>query len=82
MSLNAKLEQMREESWGRWPADDRAVVERANRDLAESGLFDQIVQVGEQAPDFTLHDANANDVSLSGTLRAGPVVLAFYRGHW
>lgn len=35
------------------------------------------VQIGEQAPDFTLRDHNRNEVTLSG-LRGRNVVLAFY----
>ena len=39
------------------------------------------VQVGEQAPDFTLADQNGQNVKLSD-LRNAPTVLAFYRGNW
>jgi peroxiredoxin len=34
------------------------------------------------APDFTLPDHSGTPVSLSETLREGPVLLVFYRGHW
>lgn len=36
------------------------------------------VKVGDRAPDFTLPDTDGKPVSLSGLLRGGPVVLAFY----
>jgi peroxiredoxin len=39
-------------------------------------------RVGDPAPDFTLPDHNGDEVSLSGLLRDGPVVLIFYRGEW
>ncbi len=42
----------------------------------------QSVQVGEQAPDFTLPDALGQPVTLSARLLEGPVVVAFYRGEW
>ncbi len=35
------------------------------------------VQVGQEAPDFTLRDENNQEVTLSG-LRGSPVVLVFY----
>ncbi|WFB36840.1 peroxiredoxin-like family protein [Kiritimatiellota bacterium B12222] len=38
--------------------------------------------VGEQAPDFELPDTRGLKVSLSELLRAGPVVVTFYRGGW
>ena len=40
------------------------------------------VQVGEEAPDFTLDDQNGRKVTLSSARGAAPVVLVFYRGHW
>lgn len=40
------------------------------------------IGLGDLAPDFTLLDQNAGEVSLSGQLRHGPVVLSFYRGGW
>jgi len=82
MSLNKQLEEMRQESWGKWDPDNRAIVERANRDLQESGILDRIMKTGEKAPDFTLTDANGALISLCGLLEKGAVVLSFYRGHW
>ena len=36
------------------------------------------VDVGAKAPDFTLHNQNREDVTLSEELKKGPVVLAFF----
>jgi len=36
------------------------------------------VDVGAKAPDFTLHNQNREDVTLSAELKKGPVVLAFF----
>ncbi len=36
------------------------------------------LKVGDQAPDFSLRDANRNKVSLSDFKGQKPVVLAFY----
>lgn len=82
MSLNEQLEQMRQASWGRWPKEKLDVVIRARDELARSGLVDRILQVGDQAPDFSLPSSLGGTVRLSDLLRRGPVVLAFYRGHW
>jgi succinate dehydrogenase hydrophobic anchor subunit len=37
---------------------------------------------GEAAPDFTLTNHAGEQVTLSRTLSAGPVLLVFYRGYW
>ena len=82
MSLNEKLDQMREASWGRWPADKRSLVEQSFRDIADSGMLHRVLKTGDKAPDFALKSAEGAVVSLKSLLDKGPVVLAFYRGHW
>ncbi len=57
-------------------------MQRDLETLARSALAQQSVQVGEQAPDFTLPDALGQPVTLSVRLLQGPVVVAFYRGEW
>ena len=47
-----------------------------------SGLPEQALQTGQTAPDFTLPDAYGKQVSLSGLLAQGPVILSFYSGEW
>jgi peroxiredoxin len=37
------------------------------------------LQVGDTAPDFTLEATTENQITLSGALSQGPVVLIFYR---
>lgn len=82
MSLNEQLEQMRQASWGRWPKEKLEVVLRARDELAQSGIVDRILQAGDRAPDFSLPSSLGGTVRLSDLLGRGPVVLAFYRGHW
>jgi len=40
------------------------------------------VEVGDSAPDFILPDKDGNAVRLYSLLRAGHVVVVFYRGSW
>ena len=82
VSLNEQLEQMRQASWGRWPKEKLDVVLRARDELARSEIVSRILQVGDQAPDFSLPSSLGGMVRLSDLLRRGPLVLAFYRGHW
>lgn len=82
MSLNEKLEEMRQASWGRWAPEKVAILHRSFEELTRSGILDRILKKGDRAPDFSLTAAGGGAVSLSGLLNKGPVVLAFYRGHW
>jgi peroxiredoxin len=50
--------------------------------LTASHAVQQALGEGEQAPDFTLPDAQGQAVVLSHLLKQGPVVLTFYRGEW
>jgi len=50
--------------------------------IAQIGLVEQSLRVGNQAPDFTLPDTRSDLVTLSTLLRRGPVVVTFYRGEW
>jgi len=81
-SLNEQLEQMRQASWGRWPKEKLDIVLKARDELARSGIVDRILQVGDQAPDFSLPSSLGGTFRLTDVLCRGPLVLAFYRGHW
>jgi hypothetical protein len=82
MSLTEDLQNHREESRKHIPEDKLAVMMRAVEDLKKSGIADMCLTEGDMAPDFTLSNAMGKSVSLSDTLKDGPVVLSFYRGAW
>lgn len=50
--------------------------------VKESGILKEAVQVGQEAPDFSLTGAQGEAVQLSTLLKSGPVVLTWYRGGW
>jgi hypothetical protein len=82
MKLQEKLDQYKKSFLEKAPPDAVAVMQRATRDLADSGLVEKAVKVGDCAPDFTLENTAGEKVGLSGLLLKGPVVLTFYRGKW
>ncbi|MEV3933618.1 MULTISPECIES: peroxiredoxin-like family protein [unclassified Streptomyces] len=82
MGLNTELRAFYTSRQADIPDHIRAIMERAGRDLAESGQADQALPVGHRAPDFTLPSADGGTVRLADLLEAGPVVLTFYRGAW
>ncbi len=82
MKLQEKLDRYKQGFLERTPETIVAVMQRATRDLANSGLVEKAVKVGDCAPDFTLENTAGEKVGLSGLLLKGPVVLTFYRGKW
>ena len=82
MSLQERLDAMREASKARIPAETRAIMERSIDDLRASGIMDGVARVGQTAPDFTLPNAGGQPVRLADLVARGPVVLSFYRGRW
>jgi len=82
MSLQEKLDTMREASKTRVPPEARAIMQRSIDDLRASGIMTRVARIGQPAPDFTLPNASGGSVSLRELLARGPVVLSFYRGRW
>src|SRR5260370_10215512 len=82
MSLQEQLAALVTRAKAAMPSEVIASLQRDLETLARCGLAQQSVQVGEQAPDFTLPDALGQPVTLSALLKQGPVVVAFYRGEW
>jgi hypothetical protein len=82
MTLQEKLDALREASRTRVPPEARAVMQRSIEDLRASGIMNRIVKVCQKAPDFTLPNAAGRPVGLAELRARGPVVLSFYRGRW
>jgi peroxiredoxin len=82
MSLSAELRAFYDSRQEQIPADIREIMNRAGRELAESGQADRALSAGAWAPGFSLPNATGGTVTLDGLLTEGPVVLTFYRGAW
>ena len=82
MTLQERLDGMREASKTRIPPEARAVMERSVADLRASGIMHRIARIGQGAPDFAMPDVTGQTVSLADLRARGPVVLSFYRGRW
>lgn len=50
--------------------------------VANSGVLENALQLGDKAPDFSLTNATGKEVKLSEQLAQGPVILTWYRGGW
>jgi len=82
MSLAQELAKQREVSHRRIPEDKWTLMQRAAEDLAQSGIEEKSLKIGDISPDFALPNAFGKLISLAEMLKNGPVVLSFYRGGW
>ena len=82
MSLQEQMEAKKQEFQSSAPQEILQVMGRAAKELLESGIMDRVLKEGDQAPDFTLINAQGKPVNLKERLSRGPVVLGFYRGRW
>src|SRR5207249_10501759 len=80
MALREKLETIREMAKARIPPEARATMERSIEQLRASGIMTHVAKVGQPAPDFSLPNAEGQEVSLKALLARGPVVLSFFAG--
>ena len=82
MTLESKLSQIREASKDRIPAEKRAVMERAQKDLRDGGCMEKIIKVGDKLPSFALKNERGEVIHSDAVLASGPMVLTVFRGHW
>jgi len=82
MELQQKLNALKKGFEGQAPKEAVEIMHRATDDLRDSGILEQTVKVGDQAPDFSLTNANGQEFRLQELLTEGFVVLSFYRGKW
>jgi hypothetical protein len=82
LSLQARLDRIREGFEKEAPAESLKIMHKATADLRASGIMAGVLGEGQRAPDFTLDDSHGNPVSLTQVLPAGPVLLTFFRGDW
>jgi peroxiredoxin len=80
--LGPKLEKLRD-FWGRrLSAADGALMEKHIEFLRQSGAMNNILQVGDTAPEFQLQNQHGQMISSAELLQKGPLVVSFYRGSW
>lgn len=82
MSLRHDLDQFRAAWAASTPPERVSLYQDKIGELQRSFAASHAVGAGDAAPPFTLPGADGQPVRLQDRLRAGPVVLAFYRGGW
>jgi peroxiredoxin len=82
MTLTQDLADLLSANRAKQPEEAKAIMAKADRDLAESGISDRTLKAGEKAPNFILPNVKDRTVELQELLKQGAVVLSFYRGGW
>ena len=82
MSLQDRLDRQKAGFEATAPEEVLAIMHGATRDLVATGIAEQSVAEGQEAPDFQLTGTAGDVVGLSELRARGPVVLTFFRGHW
>lgn len=82
MSLTDDLANLAAQTFAMLPEDIREVMEQTGISLSNSGIVDRALNVGDPIPSFVLPNAIGQSIDIHDVLKAGPVVLSFYRGGW
>ena len=82
MSLEKRLEAIRNASAEKIPAEARSIMHRSTDALRDSGILERALAVGSKAPSFALPGSDGESRGFPGLYESGPVVLTFFRGDW
>jgi peroxiredoxin len=82
-SLQDKLDRITQNTRALVQPERLAISEQAIAELFNTGVEDRVLNVGAQAPAFTLDDAlTSKPVNSVDLLALGPLVISFFRGRW
>lgn len=82
MNLQNQIKEFQKEFLQKVPEEALKVMLSATERLAQSGIADNALKVGDKAPSFSLPDVKGKDLSSIQLLKKGPLVINFYRGGW
>ena len=82
MNFQEKLQSLIQRIEGNMPKDYLKIMHGATRDLANSGIQEKVLKVGDPMPEFSLKNQDGTEITLAECLAQGPLVLTFYRGFW
>ncbi len=82
MSLKEELEKFLAQFKKDVPEEVCNIISTESERLAQSGISDQSLKVGDKAPAFSLSNGAGKTVSSNDLLSKGPLVVSFYRGGW
>ena len=80
--LDLMLDEVRQASASKFTDEKKKIYADGISSVANSGVLDSALKVGDKAHNFTLKNALNESVTLYNELKNGPVVLTWYRGGW
>ena len=63
MNFQQQLEKIKQRIEGKMPASYLDIMHRATKELQESGIQEQVLKVGEKAPEFSLINQDGKTIS-------------------
>jgi len=81
-TLQDRLDRIKAGFLSQVPESVTTIIDRATRNLENSGLAEDALGEGDRLPAIALPDQNGETVALAGLIARGPVVLTVFRGHW
>ncbi len=82
MLLEEKLGELRQNSKAKFSPEIAEKMNRATKELRESGIMQAAVNVGDKMPVFGLPNMKGDTISSTDLLKNGNLVVTFYRGVW
>ncbi len=58
------------------------MIQSEKERLAESGILERCLNVGDRIPAFSLPNQDGEPIFSETLLSRGPLIIAFYRGAW
>jgi len=82
MTLQERLDAHKADFRAKVPVEVVQIMQRATRDLEDSGLAGKALGPGDRFPDFELPSHRGTSVRSQDLLAHGPLVATVYRGVW
>jgi thiol-disulfide isomerase/thioredoxin len=82
MRLAEKIEKINQSFSRMMSQDDLHSLRKEIKKLAESGLAERSLKIGESIPECILPNERNEKIDVHSMLRNQPVIISFYRGQW
>jgi peroxiredoxin len=82
MRLAEKIERINQSFSRMMSQDDLHSLRKEIKKLAESGLAERSLKIGESIPECILPNERNEKIDIHSMLRNQPVIISFYRGQW
>lgn len=82
MRLAEKIEKINQSFSRMMSKDDLESLRVEIKELAESGLSEKALKIGESIPECILPNEGNEIIDLHSIIRKQPVIISFYRGQW